>query len=72
MTEPTTSTAPPLPLATTPCWWTSCDPAPATFLVEEAGARYPVCRLHLEPLVEHLLISQPLRHRPVPLSVTTI
>lgn len=70
MTEP--MALPPVPLPATPCWWASCGHRPATFLVEEAGARYPVCRLHLEPLVEHLLVAQPLPHHPVPLTVNTI
>lgn len=63
---------PPVPLAATPCWWASCGPRPATFVVDEAGARYPICRLHLEPLVERLLLLQPLPHNPVPLTVHPI
>lgn len=38
---------------------------------EEPEAEFPVCRVHLEPMVDHLLVGQP-RTRPVPLTLEVL
>lgn len=45
---------------------------PATFQLVEEGATFQVCRLHLEPTVEHLLGNPPAHVRDHQLTVRAI
>lgn len=40
--------------------------------LEESPAEFPVCRVHLEPMVDHLLVGMPRQGRRLPLTLEVL
>lgn len=77
---------PPIKLDARPCAWVITErglecPFEATYLLTEGDqlpgdgetpAEFPTCRVHLEPMVDHLLVGQPRQGRKVPLTLEVL